>query len=106
MNCQAVRRHGGKLKTHCSVEKMGLEKHILYHSNYNNILQMAKLWRQQKDHWLPGFGQREMDRQRTEGFQGRGLYDVDGGYMLLSIHTESVQPQVNPNCDGYSWFLT
>lgn len=48
-----------------------------------------------------------MDRQSTEGFQGREtpmMFVIMG--TVLNIHTGSIQPQVNPNWAGCSWFST
>lgn len=39
----------------------------------DDILEKAKLWRQLKDHWLPGVGGKETTRQSTEDLRALEL---------------------------------
>lgn len=66
-------------KMHITKWKKFIWKGYLLHDSNLRHLEKAKLWSEQKDHWLPGLqGTRGMNRQSIEGFWASEsiLYDT------------------------------
>ena len=54
-----MKRHGGNLNAHYYMKEANLKSlHILGFQLYY-ILERAKLWKQEKDQWLPGVRNRQ-----------------------------------------------
>ena len=86
---QAMKRHGGSINAHYHVKDIDLKRpHTVWFQLYD-ILERPKLWKRQKEQWLPG-AEGERDKYvKHRGFLGQLKHSVwyySGGYMSFITH--------------------
>ena len=66
-----MKGHGGSINAHYHVKEADQKRpHIVWFQLYD-ILEKPKLWKWQKDHWLPGVGGEKDKYVKHRGFLGQ-----------------------------------